>query len=101
MAPECAPDSPYMPTDGTTAWRAATEGFIFVEVYQRATQTFGFRYVAWVAWRDAGGEAAGHGWWRTEQEGLVTDEYETACSVAETHARSKGVDLEPSWRSVV
>src|SRR5438093_964783 len=101
MAPECVPDSPYTPTDRTTVWRAATDGLVFVEVYRRANRTFGFRYVAWVAWRDAGGEAVGHGWWRTEREGLVTDEYETACKVAEAHARSKGVDLEPAWRFVV
>ena len=101
MAPEFAPDSPYSPSDGTVAWRTATNGHIVLEVYQRANHTYGFRYTAWVAWRDAGGEARDHSWWQTEPEGLVTDEYDTACTVAERHAWSKGVELESPWRSVV
>jgi len=100
MAPERVPDEPYTPAAGTIASRAATDGLIVLEVYRRPCQTYGFRYVAWVAWRDAGGQAAGHGWWRTEREGLVTDEYQTACRVAEEHARANGVDLEPAWRPV-
>jgi len=101
LAPECAPSSPYTPEEGTIAWRSALDGYIVLEVYRRPNQTYGFRYRAWVAWRDAGGALNGHSWRRTEPEGLVTDEYETACRLAEEHAQSRGVELEPSWRPVV
>jgi hypothetical protein len=73
-----------------------------VEVFRRGDASYGFRYQAWVAWRDAGGNARSHAWWQVQSdEGLFTDEYDTACTVAERHAASKGVQLEPAWRSVV
>ena len=101
LAPECAPSSPYTPEEGTIAWRSALDGYIVLEVYRRPNQTYGFRYRAWVAWRDAGGAVNGHGWWRTEPEVLVADKYASACTIAERHAASKSLRLESAWTSVV
>lgn len=102
LAPVVAPDQPYRPGERTVAWRRCTNGQIVVEVFQRSNDSFGFRYRAWVAWRDAGGEVHSHSWWEKHPEhALFTDELETARTIAEQHASAKGINLEPQWTSVV
>jgi hypothetical protein len=102
MRPEVTPDREYQPSEGTVAWRPGADGNIVLEVFARGGTSYGFRYQAWVAWRDAGGYVRSHGWHRVESdEALFTDEYDTACTVAERHAWSKGIELGPVWRSVV
>jgi len=101
MTPERSPDSPYRAGEGTVAWRAADNGHVVMEIYRRANRTYGFRYMAWVAWRDAGGAVNGHGWWRLEPEVLVADEYALTCTTAERHAASNDLRLESAWTSIV
>jgi hypothetical protein len=101
MSPQQRPDEPYTPTAHTIAWKPAPDGLIVLEIYRRPGGAYGFRYLAWVAWRDAGGDVRRHTWWQTEPDGLLTDEYETACTVSEAHARECGVGLERVWRRVV
>lgn len=101
MAAEVDPDLPYRPRPGAVEWRATADNHVALEIIRRSDQSFGFRYVAWVAWRDAGNEVRSHSWWEVQpDESLFTDELETAREVSLRHARSRGLKFEPPWRLV-
>jgi hypothetical protein len=61
LHPEQLPDCRYAPDADVVSVREASDIPVIAEVYKRAGGTFGFRFQAWVAWRDAGGDAAIHG----------------------------------------
>jgi hypothetical protein len=58
--PEIDPAQPAELPDDVVSFRAASNLHAGVELLRRSTGTFGFRYRAWVAWRDAGGAARRH-----------------------------------------
>jgi hypothetical protein len=98
LTPMVAPSPDYMPGEHTVAWRLASNASIALEIFVRDDHTYGFRYAAWVAWRDAGGQVRSHGWWRIAPDsGLIADTVETSCRVAEQHAMSKQVEFELPW----
>jgi hypothetical protein len=102
LTPVIAPERPYSPTEGTVSWRPSVDGMIVLEVFRRTNGFFGFRYQAWVAWRDAGDEVQGHSWWKCEaDDAYFADRFDTIREIAELHAQSKGVELDSVWRSVV
>jgi hypothetical protein len=76
--------------------RASADGLVVQEIYRRPNALFGFRYLAWVAWRDAGSTPRSHSWHGVDpDQALVTDDYATACEVAERHAVTKGLRFSP------
>src|SRR6185312_6811117 len=90
LLPVCDP-GPYTRGPGVVAWRYFNHGHYIQEVFRRAEGTYGFRYIAWVAWRDAGGEVREHGWYKLPGiEGLITDTeaVEMAEAVADLGKRS-------------
>ena len=97
MAPETQPPT-YAPGDSVVAWCGTADPTIFVELYRRSDRTFGFRYRAWVAWRDAGGKGDRHGWHELMPDSnSVTDSIDTVRSAAKAHAASYGVVIDESW----
>jgi len=78
------------------ACRASADGLVIQEIYRRPNALLGFRYIAWVAWRDAGNTPQSHSWHEVSaDEALVTDDEETARRVADHHAAAKGLRLLP------
>ena len=97
LAPVETPSEPHTCESDVVSCRSTRNGLVVQEVYRRANGLLGFRYVAWVAWRDAGNVPRSHAWQGiSPDEALVTDEYPTVCEVAERHAVSKGLRF-PSW----
>src|SRR4051812_21089624 len=62
MTPLCAPE-PYTPSSDVASLLLASDQAVAAEIFCRPDGTYGFRCVAWVAWRDANGEVRGHSWW--------------------------------------
>jgi hypothetical protein len=99
MAPERQPE-PYHPGADVVAWRPAANGNVVIEVFRRGDESYGYRYKAWVAWRDAGGEARDHSWWECHPvHALVSTEQDVACKIAMEDARTAGLEPENAWRS--
>jgi hypothetical protein len=96
LAPIETPSEAHVCESGVVACRVTADGFVAQELYRHPNGLFGFRYFAWVAWRDADDEVRSHTWHRMNpDEGLITDVYPTACEVAEHHAVSKGLKFPP------
>ena len=101
MLPDLEPE-PYRPGPEVVAWLPAMDGRVVVEIFRRTNDAYGFRYNAWVAWRDGGGEARKHSWWENHPVTAVfCPEQEIARKIAVEDARNAGVELENTWRSVV
>ncbi len=97
LAPVEMPSEPHACESDVVSYRSTENGLVVQEVYRRPNGFLVFRYFAWVAWRDAGNIARSHAWHGiSPDEALVTDEYRTACEVAERHAASKGLRFA-SW----
>jgi hypothetical protein len=76
------------------ACRGTQDGSVVQEIYRRSSASIGFRYFAWVAWRNGGGHIENHGWYQiAPDQALVTDDYSSACEIADRHAKSKGLEL--------
>lgn len=98
MKPEVAPDIKYHPTKDVIAWRKMIAGLSYLEVFQRSSGLFGFRYQAWVAWRDATDEVRSHSWHRIDpQSNLVTDSFSEATQYAEADAEKHGLTFSGAW----
>lgn len=92
------PAEPYEPSRDVVACRKSADGLTVAEVFSRTDGSLGFRFAAWVAWRDAGGEARGHGWECTHPDrSLFTDSFEVATDDANRYAESCGLLLEGLW----
>lgn len=97
LIPEQEPTSAYTPENCIALWAAATQYSVICEVYEKNSSLFGFRFQAWVAWRDAGNNVRSHDWYAIEPEGLLTDNVNEAIECATNYANSKGVLLSAKW----
>jgi len=72
-------------------WRINEKRTIAQEVYQRANGTYGFRYLAWVNFEDAGGDP--HYLWNEylPSSNCTADALENVTVIAENHALECGV----------
>lgn len=97
LATDIAADS-YAPSQDAVACQISADGLIAAEVFSRSDGTLGFRFVAWVAWRDAGGNARSHAWEAIHpNHGLVTDRIEVAQEEATRYAAARGMALQDTW----
>ena len=95
------PPAPYVPGPDVAYWRPSDDVRIVLEVFRHSNGAFGFRYRAWVDWRDAGGELRGCSWHELyPAESLFPDDPYEAQLTAEHHASSKRVPLGGGWRTV-
>jgi len=56
LKPIIAPTSTFAVTSDLVAYKLSKDKLVSLQLFRRNNQTFGFRYIAWVAWRDAGDE---------------------------------------------
>lgn len=97
MKPAEAP-SGYAPASDVVATLTFDDGLVVAEVFPRNSGTFGFRFSAWVAWRDAGGHVRSHSWWHPACEAFVTDSTFSAEEGALRFAKSKGLAPAGNWQ---
>lgn len=99
MKPAVAP-SGYEPASDVVSTLTFDDGLVVAEVYSRGSGsgTFGYRFSAWVAWRDAGGLVRSHSWWHPPSETTVADSISDAESSALHFATSKGLVSADRWR---
>ena|SRR6185295_10379059 len=96
LNPASKPSESHTCAADVVACRASADGLIVQEIYRRPNSFLGFRYLAWVASRDAGNTPRSHAWREVSaDEALLTDDNETARQVAEHHAISKRLNLLP------
>ncbi|WP_203142928.1 hypothetical protein [Marinobacter mangrovi] len=102
LMPVDEPDSNVEFQSGVIAWKPSLDGATIVQVLRRDSGTFGFGYLAWVAWRDAGDCIRSHSWHCVTPSiaAILVSEAE-AKSYAEQHAATNGISLESEWRSVI
>lgn len=101
MAPTVDPEPPYVAETAVVCFRRVAPGHVFLEVLRRGGMTYGFRYRAWVAWRDAGNAVRSHSWVYVEaNESLITDSESTARLTAQHHAQVNRLHLVSEWVEV-
>jgi hypothetical protein len=99
LEPTSEPDAPHDVAADVVAFRVSADRRVIQELYRRPNGLLGFRYFAWVAWRDAGAQVRSHGWFKVEPErALVADNAAVAQEIASEHAISKGLQLPPRWQ---
>lgn len=97
LIPEIPPLSNCV-TEGNVAFSSnSTEFPIVCEVFEKDNQFYGFRFQAWVAYRDAGDFVRGHNWQVFETENLITHNVNEAIESAKFSANSKGIKLSEAW----
>jgi hypothetical protein len=89
---------PYRPSPDVVSFAPAAHDAIVAEVVVRREQYFIFRFVAWVAWRDAGDTVRDHSWHEIKQGDGIFDRIEDAEARASDYAQTKGIELE-AWRA--
>ena len=99
LAPEIEPIEPYSSKSDVVMYKLSISPSIVLEIYNKSGGIFGFRYQAWVAWRDASNSVRNHSWWEFEPAPLLTDRFEEAETIAEAHAASIGIGLCQEWLS--
>ncbi|MBV6415988.1 MAG: hypothetical protein CMLOHMNK_00515 [Steroidobacteraceae bacterium] len=100
LQPTSEPETPHEVAGDVVAFRVSADRCVVQEVYRRPNKLLGFRYFAWVAWRDAGEQVRSHGWFKVEPEhALVADSTAVAQQAAAEHANSKGLQLPASWKA--
>lgn len=96
LEPAIAPTEVHVCAADVVECRSSHDAMIVQEIYRRPNDTLGFRYIAWVAWRDAGDTPRSHSWHALDTDrALVTDVIDTVRAVADNHAASKGLNLAP------
>src|SRR5688500_7570975 len=101
MRPESPPEL-HVPEPRVASSRTYDDGVVIGEVTRRDDGSFGCRFQAWVAWRDAGDNIRSHSWYEIRQTGVIADSLSTAQKLADEYARESG--LSPCggpWTSAV
>jgi hypothetical protein len=96
MNPEIDPIEIYKPKNDVIGHRFSNNNIV-LEIYYRQDRTIGFRYQAWVAWRDAGNNVRSHSWQEIKPQSLIIDNILEAKKIAEAHAESIGIEFIQEW----
>ena len=97
LRPEIPPEE-YSPLPNVVVWRLLEGGGCVLEVFRRNDGSFGFQYRVWVAWRDAGSEVQGHGWYRISPRiGLIDDSLTETCALACKDAGEFNMEITGEW----
>ncbi len=99
LFPENKPTFQSTTENSVYAWSDAQEYPIVFEVFEKDTNIYGFRYQAWIAWRDAGNVVRDHDWRMFEPQILFTDNPSEAIAAADMYAKVHGVELTEVWKT--
>jgi hypothetical protein len=93
------PASAFVPGSDVAIWRYLNGGMYVQEVFMRSSGGFGFRYLAWVAHRDAGGSVRAHLWQcLTGMDSLVMDTRDATISLAEGDIQARQALPHGDWQ---
>jgi hypothetical protein len=96
------PAEPYEPACDVVAWRISSDGCLLAEIYMRSNRTYGYRYNAWVVWRDASAEPRDHGWLDLGAiYGTITDQISVAKLNCDEESAGRGLYICKDWYDVV
>lgn len=99
MRPELPPEL-HVAESHVASFRNYDDGGVVAEVTRREGGSFGCRFQAWVAWRDAADNIRSHGWQEISQTGVVADSLASAQGLADEYARGCGLSPSGSWSDV-
>lgn len=95
------PPAAYAAALDAVRWRASVDELFVQEIFRRAERSFGFRYLAWVEWRDADQVVQGHSCHRvTGLDAHVVESVEAAIALSTLVAASCGLEFAQEWRSI-
>jgi hypothetical protein len=101
LKPETPPTQAYEPAANVVSWAELENGKVVLEIFRRGNGSFGYRYQAWVAWRDAGNAVRSHSWHKIEpRSGLITDDVTSARQIAAQGAADDGLSIG-EWKNAV
>lgn len=102
LKPVVPPQQQYIPTASVVSWRELDSGEIVLEVFKRDSGSFGYRYQAWVAWRDAANSVRSHSWHEIQPKtALITDSHIEAQRLAAQSAAESGLSFHGEWKRAV
>lgn len=100
LKPEIPPE-PYVPDSNVVTWCPLHEGYGVLEVFRRNGGTYGYQYQAWVAWRDAGDEVQGHGWYSiSPRMELFIDSILEACALVSRDTEELCLEITAEWANI-
>ena len=83
-------------------FRASEDGSLIAEIFGRSNGTYGYRFNAWVAWRDAGDCVRSHGWLEISSDvELITGRLEEAAAYADQEIAKRGMPIVGQLRDAV
>ena len=98
LKPVVPPQEAYRGSSDVAAWRQLNGGEAVLEVFQRDNGLFGYRFQAWVAWRDAANEVRSHSWYQIDlKSALITDRRAEEISLADKSALELGASFSGEW----
>lgn len=101
MIPEELPTE-YKPFENTTEWIKSNYNYIFIEIYTKKDEHYRFRYIAWVAFRDADDNIRDHSWDIIEpNNNYITENIDTIKSLAITHSKQNGITVNDEWNKII
>jgi len=99
MAPVVAPEV-HRPNADVVSLCPMAEAPVLMEIFERRGGSLGVRYVAWIAWTDAGGEIRSHsGLSSAPRDTLITDSLVEAQRHALAFANAHGLTPVGGWTS--
>ena len=100
--PIIEPTSSFEVTPDLVAYKITKDKLVSLQIFRRNNQTFGFRYIAWVAWRDAGDEVRSHSWHEIQQkDNPISDSLIEMQKIAEYNASKKDIEFSEAWIHVI
>ena len=98
MNPEIEPNKAYISKSDVVIFRMSSNRNIIQEVYSDSNNRYGFRYQAWVAWRDSSKIVRDHNWWETEPEKIIVDNIIDATNCAIEHSKVNSIEYLEDWQ---
>ena len=77
--------------------RRYESGSVIAEIIRRDVGSFGCRFMAWVAWRDAGDVIRSHTWHEIHRSGIVADSVVLAQQLADLAAKEYSLTVTGTW----
>ena len=92
------PNIQYVKTEDVVSWRYCEDGFVVVELVKRPDSFYSIRYLAWVAWRDAGDIVRSRSWHIVDPgHAAIADDLEKVREIADETTNSLGLKYSGDW----
>ncbi len=100
LQPELPP-ARYVSDASVMSCRRFSDGRVIAEVFRRDVGSFGGRFVAWIARRDAGDMIRDHAWDVVRETGIIAESLGSAQALADLTAQESGLLSSGPWTDAV